>query len=73
MARSQSVGSHSREPVPELIALQALSQRLSIDPRTVKSWSASGKMPAPIRMGNRSLWRWKVDEINSWLAKREAK
>ena len=34
--------------------------------RTVRTWDASGKLPKPIRIGGRVVWR--VVEIREWLA-----
>jgi len=34
--------------------------------RTVRTWDAAGKLPTPLRIGGRVVWR--VDEIRAWLA-----
>ena len=34
--------------------------------RTVRTWDAAGKLPSPIRLGGKVVWR--VDEIRAWLA-----
>jgi predicted DNA-binding transcriptional regulator AlpA len=34
--------------------------------RTVRTWDAAGKLPAPVRIGGRVVWR--VSEIGAWLA-----
>jgi len=31
----------------------------------VRTWDAAGKLPAPIRIGGRVVWR--LDEIRDWL------
>jgi len=33
--------------------------------RTVRTWDASGKLPKPVRIGGRVVWR--TDEIRAWL------
>jgi len=33
--------------------------------RTIRTWDAGGKIPAPIRVGGRVVWR--LDEIRDWL------
>jgi len=33
--------------------------------RTVRTWDAAGKLPTPIRIGGRVVWR--MDEIRDWL------
>ena len=33
--------------------------------RTVRTWDAAGKIPSPIRIGGRVVWR--LDEIRAWL------
>jgi len=50
---------------PLVVDARRLADLLSAGLRTVRSWSASGKLPAPIRIGGRVVWR--VDEIRDWL------
>jgi predicted DNA-binding transcriptional regulator AlpA len=33
--------------------------------RTVRTWDAAGKLPAPLRIGGRVVWR--MDEVRAWL------
>jgi predicted DNA-binding transcriptional regulator AlpA len=39
---------------------------LSIVPSTLWSWHSAGKLPAPIRLGGRTLWR--RAELEAWVA-----
>jgi len=50
-----------------LLAVDAkrLALMLSCGVRTVRTHDAAGKLPAPIRVGGRVLWR--VAEIRAWL------
>jgi predicted DNA-binding transcriptional regulator AlpA len=43
-----------------------LAKLLCAGIRTVRTWDAAGKLPAPVRIGGRVVWR--VDEIRAWLA-----
>jgi predicted DNA-binding transcriptional regulator AlpA len=38
---------------------------LRISVRTVRTWDAAGKLPKPIRIGGRVVWR--LDELRDWL------
>jgi predicted DNA-binding transcriptional regulator AlpA len=38
---------------------------LCVGLRTIRAWDASGKLPAPLRIGGRVVWR--VSEIRAWL------
>jgi predicted DNA-binding transcriptional regulator AlpA len=33
--------------------------------RSVRTWDAAGKLPRPVRIGGRVVWR--IDEIRAWL------
>jgi predicted DNA-binding transcriptional regulator AlpA len=33
--------------------------------RTVRAWDVAGKLPKPLRIGGRVVWR--VDEIRAWI------
>lgn len=44
----------------------ALAKLLDCGLRTVHTLNTSGKLPVPIRIGGRVVWR--VDEIRDWLA-----
>lgn len=52
---------------PPLVAdARRLAAMLCAGVRTVRTWDAAGKLPAPVRIGGRVVWR--VDEIRAWLA-----
>jgi len=53
-------------PCPLLVAARRLAPMLDVGLRTVRSWDAAGKLPAPLRISGKVLWR--VDEISDWLA-----
>lgn len=56
-----------RRPLPFLVVdARRLARLLCCGIRTVRTWDAAGKLPAPIRIGGRVVWR--VDEIRAWLA-----
>ncbi len=49
-----------------VVDARRLAPLLCAGVRTVRTWDAAGKLPAPIRIGGRVVWR--VDEIRAWLA-----
>lgn len=51
--------------LPLVIDARRLARLLCAGIRTVRTWDAVGKLPAPIRIGSRVVWR--VDEIRAWL------
>ena len=51
---------------PLVVDARRLAVLLCAGIRTVRTWDAAGKLPAPIRIGGRVVWR--VDEIRAWLA-----
>ncbi len=51
---------------PLVVDARRLAKLLSAGVRTVRTWDAAGKLPAPIRIGGRVVWR--VAEIRAWLA-----
>ncbi len=54
--------------VPELLTAREVARRLNIGMRTVWRWSASGELPAPVRLGKAGrVVRWKAVEIDSFL------
>ena len=50
---------------PLVVDSRRLTKLLSCGLRTVRTWDAAGKLPAPIRLGGRVVWR--VSEIRAWL------
>jgi len=55
-----------RRRLPLVVDARRLAQLLCAGVRTVRTWDAAGKLPAPIRIGGRVVWR--VAEIRAWLA-----
>lgn len=55
-----------RKMSPLVVDAKRLAKLLCAGVRTVRTWDAAGKLPAPIRIGGRVVWR--VDEIRDWLA-----
>ena len=54
-----------RKLSPLVVDARRLGKLLSCGLRTVRTWDAGGKLPAPIRIGGRVVWR--VEEIRAWL------
>ena len=50
---------------PLVADARRLAKLLCAGVRTVRTWDAAGKLPAPVRIGGRVVWR--VDEIRAWL------
>ena len=53
-------------PLPLVVDARRLARLLCCGIRTVRTWDSAGKLPKPIRIGGRVVWR--VDEIRAWLA-----
>jgi predicted DNA-binding transcriptional regulator AlpA len=51
---------------PLVVDARRLAVMLCAGVRTVRTWDAAGKLPTPVRIGGRVVWR--VDEIRAWLA-----
>lgn len=50
---------------PLVVDARRLAALLCAGVRTVRTWDAAGKIPAPLRISGRVVWR--VDEIRAWL------
>jgi predicted DNA-binding transcriptional regulator AlpA len=50
---------------PLVVDARRLAVLLGAGIRTVRTWDAAGKLPTPVRIGGRVLWR--VSEIRDWL------
>lgn len=50
---------------PLVVDARRLAKLLCAGIRTVRTWDAAGKLPAPLRIGGRVVWR--VREIRDWL------
>ena len=51
---------------PLVVDARRLAKLLDAGVRTVRTWDAAGKLPTPIRLGGKVVWR--LDEIRDWLA-----
>ena len=54
------------EEPPLVVDARRLAKFLCAGLRTVRTWDAAGKLPAPIHIGGKVVWR--LDEIRDWLA-----
>jgi excisionase family DNA binding protein len=50
----------------DLLTVREVAQRLALGTRTVWKWSRSGQLPAPVRLGNRTV-RWRAAEIERFV------
>lgn len=50
---------------PLVADARRLAALLAVGLRTVRTWDAAGKLPAPVRIGGRVVWR--LDELRAWL------
>ena len=48
-----------------VVDAKRLAAMLCAGVRTVRTWDAAGKLPAPVRIGGRVVWL--VSEIRAWL------
>ena len=48
---------HPSAPLPELVTAPELRAALKCSTWTLNAWEKAGKIPAPIRIGSRRLWR----------------
>ncbi len=51
---------------PALITVAELAQMMQVSVRTLWRLLSAGQIPAPIRIGGNT--RWRVEEINRWIA-----
>lgn len=51
---------------PLVVDARRLAAMLCIAIRTVRTWDSAGRLPEPLRIGGRVVWR--TDEIRAWLA-----
>ena len=60
------VETNSKCSDPQLtVDAKRLAKMLNLGLRTIRSYDVAGKLPSPIRIGSRVLWR--VDEIRKWV------
>jgi predicted DNA-binding transcriptional regulator AlpA len=50
---------------PLVVDARWLARLLCCGLRTVRTWDSAGRLPAPLRIGGRVVWR--VSEIRAWL------
>ena len=50
---------------PLVVDARRLAALLCAGVRTVRTWDAAGKLPAPVRIGGRTVWV--LSEIRAWL------
>jgi predicted DNA-binding transcriptional regulator AlpA len=50
---------------PLVVDAKRLAKWLGCGIRTIRSWNSGGKLPKPIRLGGRVLWR--TEEIRAWI------
>jgi predicted DNA-binding transcriptional regulator AlpA len=63
---TESAKPKKRRKLPRLaVDAKRLAVMLCCGVRTIRTHDAAGKLPAPIRVGGRVLWR--VAEIRAWL------
>jgi prophage regulatory protein len=54
------------EPIAPLVAdAKGLAKLLGLGVRTIRTHDAAGKLPQPVKLGGRVVWR--LDEIRAWL------
>jgi predicted DNA-binding transcriptional regulator AlpA len=49
-----------------LVDAAGLAQLLAVSLRTVRTWDAGEKLPAPVRIGG--AVRWSMGELRAWIA-----
>jgi prophage regulatory protein len=50
----------------KLLRVEELSEMCGVSPRTIRGWLASGRLPEPVRIGERCV-RWRSDEVEDWM------
>lgn len=63
--RSVAPDSLAPSGAPLVVDAKALAKLLGLGVRTIRTHDAAGKLPAPVRIGGRVVWR--VAEIRDWL------
>jgi excisionase family DNA binding protein len=48
-----------------LLPVEDVARLLSVKPRTVWKWAACGRVPRPVKIGGRTLWR--RAELEEWV------
>ena len=55
----------SRKQSPLVVDARRLARLLCCGVRSVRTWDAAGRLPAPLRIGGRVVWS--VAEIKQWI------
>jgi len=63
-ALMSSMGNH--ETPARLLTAEDLAARMQVDARTIRRWRKAGRIPAGIEVAG--VLRWRVEEIERWLA-----
>lgn len=50
---------------PLAVDAKRLAKLLGVGLRSIRTWDAAGKLPSPVRLCGRVLWR--LNEIEAWL------
>lgn len=53
-----------------LLTRQEVADHLGISPWTLTSWVNKGKFPQPLRLSTGHALKWRVIEIEQWLARK---
>lgn len=64
-ATPDSTDRRPKRLAPLVVDAKRLAKLLCCGVRTVRTWDAAGKLPVPIRIGGRVVWR--VSEVRAWL------
>jgi predicted DNA-binding transcriptional regulator AlpA len=54
-----------RQLSPLVVDAKRLATLLCCSVRSIRTWDAAGKLPPPLRLGGRVVWR--VAEVRDWL------
>ena len=64
---------HRREAAPKgLITAEEVSERVHLSARTIRRAVLAGSFPSPIKPTNGRAIRWRPEDVEKWLANREA-
>jgi predicted DNA-binding transcriptional regulator AlpA len=51
--------------LPLVVDARRLAEMLCVSTRTVRTWDAGGRLPSPLRIGRRVVWRFA--EVLAWI------
>jgi predicted DNA-binding transcriptional regulator AlpA len=52
---------------PFLLRASQAAKLCGVSLRTWRTWDSAGRIPAPVRIGSRSVF-WRADELRAWVA-----